>query len=91
MRVKVDEAGGYYEPEGIDDSLGPAQSSSHGGDLAIQQRYVAHGVHSAGRIYHPASADHQATHIDTPHSLNSPLPQGGSGLRVALRRPWACQ
>ena len=66
MRVQVDEAGGDHQAGGVDDPFGAAQAGADGGDPAIHHRHVADGVHPAGRIHHPAAADHHASHTNTP-------------------------
>ena len=66
MRVQIDEAGGHHQPGRVDHPFGAAEPGADGGDLAIHHRHIADGVHPAGRIHHPAAADHHATHIATP-------------------------
>ena len=63
VRVQVDEAGSHHEPGRVDHPFGAAEPGADSGDLAIQHRHIANGVHPARRIHHPAATDHQATHI----------------------------
>ncbi len=75
VRVQVDEAGSHHQPGRVDHPFGATEPRADSGDLAIQHRHIANGIHPAGRIHHPAATDHQATHITTPARSNPGPPR----------------
>ena len=75
MRVQVNEAGSHHQFGRVDHPFGAAEPRADSGDLVIQHRHIANGVHPADRIHHPAATDHQATHIVTPARKNPGPPR----------------
>jgi hypothetical protein len=84
VRVQIDEAGSDHKASRVDHPLGAAEPGADSGDLAIQHRHIANGVHPARRIHHPAASDYQATHSVIPLRKNfSPARQAAGHIELS--------